>query len=92
MPTDGLINIEFKAWFGDEQKKVWLYQANGGSEGVNISIDNYSKGSIIKVPHYIGTELVKGSEPYWMFTRPEYFTIDDMQILIEIVESGKAPW
>jgi hypothetical protein len=73
--------IEFEAVFGNKVKKVIISQPHGTAQyGLQLTIDNYYCGSIVKqnekwIAHFTDKSLLQ-------------FTADDIQILGEIIDKS----
>lgn len=73
-----MLNIEFEGVFGDHRKQVKLLKNFGGAGGVQVYIDNY----------YFG-DLVRKDGGQWMAYPGTKLSIDDIQILGEIIDNYK---
>ncbi|MDB4919862.1 hypothetical protein [Mucilaginibacter sp.] len=69
--------MEFTASFGDEQKTVRISHVNTGSGGYAVLIDNYYYG-----------DLIKRNGEWILMSNTNKLTIDDIQILGELVEKN----
>lgn len=69
--------MEFTAYYGDEQKTVRISHVSTGSGGYQVLIDNYYYG-----------DMIKRNGEWILLSSTNLLTIDDIQILGEIIENN----
>lgn len=70
------MRIELKAKYGDVEKTVYLIEGEQGPTGWSVIIDNYHQGVIHKY-----------NDGIWRFYGNGYFESEDIQAMIEAIES-----